>query len=80
MIKKANKSIVQKLILSIICIMLIMNFAVPNYSQAAELANNLFGPIKGFVCAVADTCMTLIQYCFIGDFDMVTPEGVSSNR
>jgi len=79
MIKKANKSITQKLILSIICVMLIINFTMPTYSQADGILNNLFNPIKGLVCAIADSCMSLIQACFIGDMDMITPETVDHN-
>ena len=63
-----KKGIVQKILISIVLVLLLFNFVYPNYVQADSIGGTLFSPIKGFFLAVGDVCVFIIQFCFTGQW------------
>lgn len=65
-----KKSILQKIIISILVILLIINFITPTYSNAsaADVGGVLLSPIIDFLCSIGDVVINLLQRCMMGDW------------
>lgn len=65
--KFTKKSIQQKIIISILAIVLAINFIIPTYSHA-DIGGVLMDPITDLLCTVGDTVINLLQKCMTGDW------------
>lgn len=75
-----EKGIVQKIIITIIIVML-LNFMIPTVSSAFDLGGLLFEPITDLVTTVGDSILSALQkYLYNGDWgNFTSDEGVVSN-
>lgn len=71
----ANKSILQKIIISILIILLLVNFITPTYSHAsaADVGGVLLSPFIDLICSVGDVVINLLQRCMMGDWGSSNP-------
>ena len=65
--KITQKSILQKIITTIIVALLLSNFIVPTYSHA-DIGGVLMDPITDLLCSVGDVVINLLQKCMTGDW------------
>ena len=65
--KFTKKSIQQKIIISILAIVLAINFIIPTYSHA-DIGGVLMDPITDLLCTVGDAVINLLQKCMTGDW------------
>ena len=58
-----KKSILQKIIISILVILLLINFITPTYSNAsaADVGGVLLSPIIDLLCSIGDVVINLLQ-------------------
>lgn len=65
-----KKSILQKIIISILVILLLINFITPTYSNAsaADVGGVLLSPIIDLLCSIGDVVINLLQRCMMGDW------------
>lgn len=64
--KITKKSILQKITISILSIMLLINFIVPTYSHA-DFGGVLLSPVVDLLCSIGDAVINLLQLCMTGD-------------
>lgn len=64
--KITKKSILQKITISILSIMLLINFIVPTYSHA-DVGGVLLSPIVDLVCSIGDAIINILQICMTGE-------------
>lgn len=65
-----KKSILQKIIISILVILLLINFITPTYSNAsaADVGGVLLSPIIDLLCSIGDVVINILQRCMMGDW------------
>lgn len=61
-----NKTMMQKMILALTLVVILFNFIMPTYSQAAfDWGGTLFTPIRKLICGLGDAVINFLQSTFI---------------
>lgn len=71
-----KKSILQKTIISLLVILITINFITPTYSNAgtaADIGGVLLSPIMDLICSVGDVIINVLQRCMMGDWGNDSP-------
>ena len=72
-----KKGILQKMIISILVIMILVNFIKPTYSNAsngaADVGGVLLSPVVDLACSIGDVVINLLQRCMMGDWGTSSP-------
>ncbi len=62
---RTKKSMLQKIIITILTILLLSNFIMPTYSHA-DIGGVLLTPITDLLCSLGDAVINLLQKCMMG--------------
>lgn len=63
----AKKGFLQKIIITIVAVLMLSNFIVPTYSHA-DWGGVLISPVVDLLCSIGDGVINLLQKCMTGNF------------